>query len=250
MVAPLFVIVLSQKDAPQRVRLPVVKRVLPPLVILVALVAAFILSRPKPVSSPGSKTFEVPALTLSGSVAAPSSDVPVRVAALVNGQSVADSGVVDGKYKLSLPGKLSADLGDLKGVSLLHGDGHLRGEAKASEVKILIYQDNNKNASYDLGEPKLEAALLPGGKDPNYQGFFQYKVLLLSAAASLKESQDNATGAKNFYRYDMQFQPGYNILEAELASSGYEMRAASGGNWDLLAPLLRGGKSGPATFTP
>jgi hypothetical protein len=225
-------------------------RVLPVLLIVAALVVAFLFSRPRPspvVAGPGS--LEVTPLTLSGAVSSPSSDVPVRVAAIIGGVTIADSAVTDNKYKLELPGTVSAPLSTTANIALLHGEARLP-DTSAAEVQILLYQDANKNAAYDPGEAKLEPGLLQSGKEPALQGFFKYKMLLLSSDERLKENQDNPTGAKNFYRYDISMKRGYNILEGEFASSGYEMRAVSGTNWDLLLPLSPGGKGGPPGFTP
>jgi hypothetical protein len=225
-------------------------RVLPVLLVVAALVVAFLFSRPKPApvtAVPGA--LEVTPLTLSGAVSSPSSDVPVRVAAIIGGTTVADSAVTDNKYTLELPATISAPLGTTANIGLLHGEARLP-DTNAAEVQILLYQDTNKNAAYDPGEAKLEPALLQSGKDPALQGFFTYKILLLSSDETLKENQDNPTGAKNFYRYDINMKRGYNILEGEFASSGYEMRAVTGTNWDLLLPLSRGGKGGPPGFTP
>jgi hypothetical protein len=226
-------------------------RVLPVLLVVAVLIVAFLISRPKPspvTAAPGA--LEVAPLTLSGAVASPSSDVPVRVAALIGGTAVADSPVTGDTYKLELPGTVGAPLSTTANISLLHGEARLPNDSSAAEVQILLYQDANKNALYDPGEAKLEPALLQSGKDPALQGFFGYKILLLSTDETLKENQDNPTGAKNFYRYDITMKRGYNILEGEFASSGYEMRAVSGTNWDLLLPMSRGGKGGPPGFTP
>ncbi|NJK45674.1 MAG: hypothetical protein HC933_16680 [Pleurocapsa sp. SU_196_0] len=226
-------------------------RVLPVVLIVIALGAAFLLSRPRPAPVTESNgTLEVPALTLEGTVATLESDLPVRVAAIAAGEVIADSGVVDGKYKLELPATVNLTLGSLEGISLLHGEGRLQGAARASEVTILTYQDANRDAKYELGEPKLEAALLPANSDPNLLAYFKYKVILLSGDANLQAQEDNPTGAKNFYRYDIRMNRGYNILQGEFASNGYEMKTTTGTNWDLLVPLPAGGNTSPPAFTP
>jgi hypothetical protein len=226
-------------------------RVLPVVLILAALVVAFLLSRPRP-EAPSANTdaLEVNALTLEGVVAVPPGDVPVRVTALAGGERLADSPIVDGRYKLELPTKAAVSLTDLESISLLHGEGRLQGQARAAEVSIVMYQDANRDAKYDLGEPKLEAAMLPGGSDPNLLAYFRYKILLLSDSARLNASEDNPTGAKNFYRYDIAMNRGYNILQGEFASNGYEMRTAQGTKWDLLLPISPSGDGSPPAFTP
>jgi hypothetical protein len=226
-----------------------VNRVLPVVLIVAALIAAFLLSRPRPTPVTDGP-LDVPTLTLEGAVATLESDVPVRVAAVAGGEVIADSGVVEGRYKLELPATPNLTLGSLEGIALLHGEGRLQGAARAAEVTILTYQDANRDAKYELGEPKLEAALLPANADPNLLAFFKYKIILLSDSANLQAQEDNPTGAKNFYRYDIRMNRGYNILQGEFASSGYEMKTTTGTKWDLLVPLAVGGNTGPPAFTP
>ena len=228
-----------------------VKRILPFALILIALVIAVILSRraPQPVTS-GSSLSVVP-LVLSGAVEAPTSDLPVRVSATVNGANIADSAVKDGQYRLELPARVPTPSGKLSALTLLHGEGRLEGSGAADEVQVLVYQDANRNAAFDAGEPKLEPVLLPAGRDANLRAYFRYKILLLSEDANLTGSEDNPSGAKDFYRYAINAKRGYNILQGEFASNGFEMTVASGADWDLLTPLpAAGGTASPPAFTP
>lgn len=227
------------------------KRILPFALILIALVIAVILSRraPQPVTSASS--LSVAALTLSGAVQTPSSDLPVRVTAVLGGVTVADSPVKDGQYRLELPVNVPTPSGQLSALTLLHGEGRLIGSGTADELQLLVYQDANRDAGYDAGEPKLEPVLLPAGQDANLRAYFRYKILLLSEDASLTGSEDNPSGAKNFYRYAIQAKRGYNILQGEFASNGYGVTLASGTDWDLLTPLpASGGTASPPAFTP
>ena len=226
------------------------KRILPFALILIALVIAVILSRraPTPVTSASSLT--VAPLVLSGAIETPSSDLPVRVSAMLGGSAIADSAVKDGQYRLELPANVAAPSGALSNLTLLHGEGRLTGGGAADELQLLVYQDANRNAAYDVGEPKLEPVLLPAGKDPNLRAYFRYKVFMLSDDAGLQGSQDNPSGAKNFYRYAIAAKRGYNILQGEFASNGFEMTIANGSNWDLLTALPAGGGSAsPAAFS-
>jgi hypothetical protein len=232
------------------------KRAVPIILIVVALAVALFLSRnafaPQPATPDASSTeIQVPALTLSGAVEAPQSDLPVRVAALLDGASIADAPVRDGRYSLTLPATVPAPNTALDQISLLHGDGRLQGAGvKGEDITLLVYQDENRNGSYDMGEPKLEPGLLRSGSDPNLRAFLRYKIVLLDGAASFKGSLDNPTGAKNYYRYDLSAVRGYNIVQGDFASGGYEMSIKQGGNWDLLIPLPPGGKGDPPAFTP
>ena len=151
---------------------------------------------------------------------------------------------------MELPANVAAPSGALSNLTLLHGEGRLTGGGAADELQLLVYQDANRNAAYDVGEPKLEPVLLPAGKDPNLRAYFRYKVFVLSDEAGLQDSQDNPSGARNFYRYAIAAKRGYNILQGEFASNGFEMTIANGSNWDLLTALPAGGGSaGPAAFS-
>ncbi len=231
------------------------KRILPFALILIALVVAVMLSRRAPVpsttvpsTSPSSLT--VAPLVLSGAVEAPTSDLPVRVTALLGARGIADSAVKDGQYRLELPASVPAPSGKLSNLTLLHGEGRLTGTGTADEVQVLVYQDANRNAAYDAGDSRIEPVLLPAGKDPNLRAYFRYKILLLSNDASLTGSEDNPSGAKNFYRYALNAKRGYSILQGEFASNGFEMTVVSGAAWDLLTALPAGGGSAsPPAFT-
>ena len=226
------------------------KRIPPFALILIALVIAVILSRRAAVTPTDPSRLSVTPLVLSGAVEAPTSDLPVRVTAVLGGVTVADSAVKDGQYRLELPASVPAPSGQLGNLTLLHGEGRLTGNGTADEVQLLIYQDANRNAAYDAGEPRIEPVLLPAGKDSNLRAYFRYKILLLSSDASLTASEDNPSGAKNFYRYALNAKRGYNILQGEFASNGFEMTVASGSDWDLLTALpAGGGTASPPAFT-
>ena len=230
------------------------KRILPFALILIALVIAVILSRraPPAVSPPvtSAPSLRVAPLTLSGAVESPTSDLPVRVTAVLNGASIADSPIKDGQYRLELPARVPTPSGQLGDLTLLHGEGRLEGNATADELRVLVYQDANRNAAYEVGEPKLEPVLLPAGKDANLRAYFRYKILLLSDDSSLTAAEDNPSGAKNFYRYAIAAKRGYNILQGEFASNGFEMTLVSGADWDLLTALpVGGGSASPPAFT-
>jgi hypothetical protein len=223
------------------------------VVIVVVVVGAILFSRnaatPQP-AAPDAAKLTVSPLTFSGAVEAPSSDLPLRVSALLEGNAIADAPVRDGRYSLTLPGAVAAPTGGLNQLSLLHGEGRLQGAGQGSEVQLIVYQDQNRNGAYDLGEPKLEPALLKSGSDPNLRAYLRYKVILLNEPATLKGSEDSPTGAKNYYRYNLSAARGYNIVQGDFASNGYEMSLVSGSNWDLLIPLPPGGKGEPPAFTP
>jgi hypothetical protein len=177
----------------------------------------------------------------------------VRLAAIAGGVVVAESAIVNNKYKLELPAKIpdGVALTLLENISLLHGEGHLKASngVKASDVKLVFYQDLNKNAAYDTGEPQLEGTLFQAGANPELQGFFQYKLILLNGAARLQESQDTASGTKAYYKYDLKLEPGWALIQSELTGS-FEMTQAKGSIWDVIMPLQKAGKGSPPTFTP
>ena len=225
-------------------------RILPFALILIALVIAVILSRRAPVTPTNSSSLTVTPLTLSGAVETPTSDLPVRISATLNGVSIADSAVKDNQYTLELPASVAVPSGQLSALTLLHGEGRLEGSGTADEVRVLVYQDANRDAGYDTGEPTLESVLLPAGKDANLRAYFRYKILLLSDNAGLTASEDNPSGAKNFYRYAIAAKRGYTILQGEFASNGFEMKVVDGSNWDLLTALpAGGGTASPPAFT-
>jgi hypothetical protein len=177
----------------------------------------------------------------------------VRLAAIAGGIVVAESAIVNYKYKLELPAKIPDTVAFtlLDNISLLHGEGRLKASegVKASDVKLAFYQDLNKNAAYDTGEPQLEGTLFQVGANPELQGFFEYKLILLNGAVSLKESQDTASGTKDYYKYNLDLEPGWALIQSELTGS-YEMTEVQGSNWDVVMPFQKGGKASPPTFTP
>jgi hypothetical protein len=193
---------------------------------------------------------EVNARVLEGAISAPPSEVPLRVAALVNGFPIAESGVEDNKYRLELPAKVDLTPTPMSNIDLLHGEARLPGNGL--DLQLIMYQDVDNNNRFDQGDPKVIATVFPPGKDAELRGFFRYKIILIDQDTALKTQQDNPTGAKNFYRYDVQAKRGWNILEGELASNGFELRMREGNSWDLLPELPRGagGDGGPAQFTP
>jgi hypothetical protein len=177
----------------------------------------------------------------------------VRLAAIAGGVVVADSAVVNNKYKLELPAKIPDGVAFtlLENISLLHGEGHLKAVdgVKASDVKLIFYQDLNKSAKYDTGEPQLEGTFFKAGANLELQGYFQYKLILLNGAAALQESQDTATGTKGYYKYDLKLEPGWALIQSELTGS-FEITEVKGEKWDVVMPLAKGGKGSPPTFTP
>ena len=190
---------------------------------------------------------------LEGGAAYPPQAQTVRLAAIAGGVVVAESAIVNNSYKLELPAKIPDGVGFtvLENVSLLHGEGRLKAAegVKAAEVRLAFYQDANKNGAYDTGEPQLEGTLFQAGANPELQGFFQHKLILLNGAASLNDSQPTASGTKDYYKYKLDLQPGWVLLESELTGS-YEVSEATGSKWDVVLPLQKGGKGSPPTFTP
>ena len=190
---------------------------------------------------------------LEGGAAYPPQAQTVRLAAIAGGMVVAESAIVNNSYKLELPAKIPDGVGFtvLENVSLLHGEGRLKAAegVKAAEVRLAFYQDANKNGAYDTGEPQLEGTLFQAGANPELQGFFQHKLILLNGAASLNDSQPTASGTKDYYKYKLDLQPGWVLLESELTGS-YEVSEATGSRWDVVLPLQKAGKGSPPTFTP
>ncbi len=225
-------------------------RFVPAVVIVLALVIAFVLSRPKPLSQTLAPSVTVNARVLEGTAIPPQAVKNLRVVLLAQGLVLADSSVTAGRYRLELPSQVNSALESLKDVQLLHGDGRLPPEILGIDTKILMYDDQNKSGALEPGEPQLEAALFPPNTDPNLRSFFKYKILLLGAATSFTETQDTATGTKGYYRYNLPLKSGWNILEGELASNGYDVGLRSENTWDIFAALPAGGKATPPAFTP
>lgn len=226
-------------------------RFVPAGIIIIALIAAFLFSRPQP-SAPSAPTTTPTFATrvLTGQAISPQAVKNLHVVLLVAGQAVADSAVVNNTYKLELPAQIAAPLTSLKDVQLLHGDGRLPESVLGADTKLVMYNDQNNNKILDSGEPQLEAAFFTPKTNPNLRGFFKYKIVLLLAAASLTETQDSATGAKGYYRYNLPMVAGWNMLEGELASNGYDMRLRNDNTWDIFAALPASGKTSPPVFTP
>jgi hypothetical protein len=225
-------------------------RFLPAVVIVLALVAAFFFSRPAPAPSQPTTNPTFPKRTLSGKVFAPQQVASLTVGLLVADTLVSSAKVQNGDYSLELPSQLPFALGTLDNTQLLHGDGRLPSGTLGSDTKLIMFDDQNNNSALDGGEPQLEASLFPPDKAPNLQGLFRYKLLLLGSPARLIESQDSATGTKDFYRYDLPLESGWNVLEGEFASNGYDVRLRSETTWNILPMLPRGGNTAPPAFTP
>jgi hypothetical protein len=226
-------------------------RILPAIVIVLALAAAFFFSRPAAIpaqnQNPALSTF--PSRSLSGKVFSPQKVGSLHVGLLVAGVMIADAKVESGGYTLELPSQLPFALESLKNTQLLHGDGRLPETAMGADTKLVMFDDQNGSSTLDAGEPQLEAAFFTPNKDPNLQGFFKYKLLLSQNPVSFKTVMDAASGTKNYYRYDLALQSGWNMLEGEL-SGGYDVRLRSENTWDIFAALPRGGNTSPPAFTP
>jgi hypothetical protein len=225
-------------------------RFLPAVVIVLALAAAFFLSRPvsAPTQSTQNPTF--PKRTLSGKVFAPQQVANLNIGLMVADTLVSSAKVQNGDYKLELPSQLPFALGTLDNTQLLHGDGRLPSGTVGSDSKLIMFDDQNNNGTPDGGEPQLEASFFPPDKAPNLQGLFRYKLLLSGGAAKLVENQSSATGAQNFYRYNLSLEAGWNILEGEFASNGYDVRLRPETTWNVVPMLPRGGNTAPPAFTP
>jgi hypothetical protein len=166
------------------------------------------------------------------------------------GVSLAESAVTDDLYRLELPSQIALPMASLKDAQLVHGDGRLPETTFGAETKLVMYDDQNKNSLLDSGEPQLEASLITPNSDPNLMAFFRYKILLLNSETRLVEAQDSATGAKGYYRYNLALKSGWNILEGEFASNGYDVRLRPEDKWDILAALPAGGSESPPVFAP
>ncbi len=224
-------------------------RFIPAVVIIVALVVAFVLSRPKPVVDVVDVSTAVPARVLEGKAVPPQEVANLRIALTIVGVTIADTAVKQGMYRLELPDTIDLKLESLKDQQLVHGDGRLPASSMGAETKLLMYDDQDKSGTLDSGEPQLEASLLVPNSDPNLRAFFRYKVLLLASAVKFVETQDSATNAKGYYRYNLNLEKGWNILEGEL-TGGYDIRVRVENKWDILAALPTGGSSAPPAFTP
>jgi hypothetical protein len=226
--------------------------IIPALIAIgVGLAVSGVFSKSKPAAA---ASLSVAPRVFEGSALFPLQAQTVRLAAIAGGVVVAESAVVNNKYKLELPAKIPDTVAFtlLENMNLLHGEGRLKAAdstVKASDVKLVFYQDLNKNSAYDTGEPQLEGTLFKAGANLELQGYFGYKLILLNGAASLQESQDTASGTKGYYKYDLKLEPGWALIQSELTGS-FEMTQAKGEKWDVVMPLQKGGKGSPPTFTP
>lgn len=202
--------------------------------------------------SPQVVSFEGQPRTLEGALDLELSGERLRLAALVNSQRVADVPIQDGRFKLELPGTLeNTPMNKLSDLPLPNGDGRLQADPDVLGARVLLfaYEDSNDNNRLDEGEPSAEGTLSLANQDPNMRGFFRTQLYLLSGPAQLKDTQDSPTGAKGYFRYDLDLSAGWNIIQGEFGSNGYDIRAASGDAWDVSTPLTPR-QPGPGGFEP
>jgi hypothetical protein len=204
-----------------------------------------------PLSNAGGSV-SIPERTLEGLVETPSPLSKPHVAALIGSQVIARAAIKDNEYKLTLPAKLeNAALTNLENVKLPNGEGRLKGDdtadtgALGATVQFVAFDDANGNAKPDPDETNVKLAPFKAGQDEAMRGFFRYGLVIVAKAARLKETQDHPTGAKSFYRYDLEFAPGWHVIEGEFASQGYDIRESNGSKFDLIVPRTPSGK-GPA----
>jgi hypothetical protein len=242
-------------------------RVLVPIAVLIVIaVIAFAAMRPaNPVVVPATSSPEVsaspsnpgpsnsgvsvniPERTLEGAVETPTPLANPHVAALIGPQVIAQTAVKDNSYRLTLPAKLEhVALTDLQEVKLPNGEGRLKGDgAVGATVQFVAFDDANGNSQPDPDEASVNLAPFKAGQDAAMRGFFRYGMVIVSKASSLKETQDHPTGAKNFYRYNLEVSPGWHVIEGEFASQGYDIRESTGNRFDLIVPRTPSG-NGPA----
>jgi hypothetical protein len=199
--------------------------------------------------SSGSGGVNIPERRLEGAVEMPSPLANPHVAALIGSQVVAQAAVKDNGYRLILPAKLKdAALTDLENVQLPNGEGRLKGDGVlGAPVKFVVFDDANSNLQPDPDETSVSLAPFKAGQDNAMRGFFRYGLVIVSKASSLKETQDHPTGAKGFYRYDLEFAAGWHVIEGEFASQGYDIRESTGDKFDLIVPRTPSGK-GPSVL--
>jgi hypothetical protein len=237
-------------------------RVLVPIAVLIVIaVIAFAAMRPaNPVVAPAISSPEVtapsshsglslsvPERTLEGAVETPTPLANPHVAALIGSQVIARAAVKDNGYKLILPSTLeNAALTGLEDVKLPNGDGRLKGDgAIGATVQFVAFDDANGNSQPDADETSVNLVPFKAGQDAAMRGFFRYGMVIVSKASSLKETQDHPTGAKGFYRYNLEFDPGWHVIEGEFASQGFDIRESTGNQFDLIVPRTPSGK-GPS----
>ena len=199
------------------------------------------------VSSNAGVSVTIPERTLEGAVETPTPLGNPYVAAMIGSQVIARAPVKDNGYTLTLPAKLEdAELTGLEDVKLPNGEGRLRGDgALGAAVKFVAFDDANNNTQPDPDETSVDLAPFKAGQDEAMRGFFRYGLVIVSKASKLKEVQDHPTGAKNFYRYDLEFAPGWHVIEGEFASQGYDIRESTGSKFDLIVPRTPSG-TGPS----
>jgi hypothetical protein len=192
------------------------------------------------VSPPTPTSLQVPSRVLEGGIDLPLEGENLRVAVLVGTQRIADVPAPGGKFRITLPEKLeNVPLNALSDVPLPHGDGRLQSTdgALGAVAHVFAYQDVNGNKRLDEGEPSVEGELSKTDLAPDLRGFFKNELVLTSKPASLNEAQDSRTGAKGYYRYKLDLNPGWHVLEGEFASNGYDVREATGSGWNLVVPF-------------
>jgi hypothetical protein len=237
-------------------------RVFVPIAVLILIaVIAFALLRPtNPVQAPANSSpeitvpsseprvrVEVPERTLEGLVETPTPLSKPYVAAFIGSQVIARAAVKDNEYRLTLPAKLeNAALTGLEDVKLPNGEGRLKGDgAVGATVQFVAFDDANGNTQPDADEASVNLAPFKADQDEAMRGFFRYGMVIVSKASSLKETQDHPTGAKGFYRYNLEFSPGWHVIEGEFASQGYDIRESTGNQFDLIV-LRTPSAKGPA----
>ncbi len=192
------------------------------------------------VSSPTPTNLQVPSRVIEGGIDLPLEGNTLRVAVLVGTQRVADAPAPGGKFRISLPEKLeNVPLSALADVPLPHGDGRLQSTdgALAATAHVFAYQDANGNKRLDEGEPSVEGELSKTDVAPDLRGFFKNELVLTSNTSSLNQDQDSRTGSKGYYRYKLDLNPGWHVLQGEFGSNGYDVREATGSGWNLVVPF-------------
>ena len=170
----------------------------------------------------------------------------------MNSQRVADVPIENGRFKLELPGNLeNTPMNNLADLPLPNGDGRLQADPDVLGARVLLfaYEDINDNKRLDEGEPSAEGTLSQANQDPNMRGFFRTQLYVLSGPAQLKDTQDSQTGAKGYFRYDLDLSAGWHVIQGEFGSNGYDVREATGNAWDVSAPLTPK-QPGPSGFEP
>lgn len=192
------------------------------------------------VTPPTPTNLQVSSRVLEGGIDLPLEGGKLRVAVLIGTERVADAPAPGGKFRLTLPATLQdVPLNALGDVPLPHGDGRLQSTdgALAATARVFAYQDTNGNARLDEGEPSAEGALSKTGIAPNLRGFYKNQLVLTFKVSGLNEAQDSRTGAKGYYRYKLDLNPGWHVIQGEFGSNGYDVREATGSGWDLVVPF-------------